>query len=74
VFLEVSDTGSGIPRLELEHVFEPKFTTKRGGLGIGLAVSKKIVEGHRGSITVSSAEGRGTSFVIRLPSGNQTAV
>ncbi|MDP2808510.1 MAG: ATP-binding protein [bacterium] len=43
-------------------------------MGIGLAVSKKIVESHRGSITVSSAEGRGTSFVIRLPSGNQTAV
>lgn len=72
--VSVSDTGSGIPRQELEHVFEPKFTTKRGGLGIGLAVSKKIVEGHRGSIAVSSAEGRGTSFVIRLPSGNQTAV
>ncbi|MDO9391875.1 MAG: ATP-binding protein [bacterium] len=72
--ISISDTGSGISRQALEHVFEPKFTTKRGGLGIGLAVSKKIVEGHRGSIAVSSAEGRGTSFVIRLPSGNQTAV
>jgi signal transduction histidine kinase len=72
--ISISDTGQGIPRQALEHVFEPKFTTKRGGLGIGLAVSKKIVEGHRGSITVSSAEGRGTTFVIRLPSGHQTAV
>jgi hypothetical protein len=72
--LSISDTGQGIPRQSLEHVFEPKFTTKRGGLGIGLAVSKKIVESHRGSITVSSAEGRGTSFVISLPSGDQTAV
>ena len=72
--ISISDTGTGIPRQQLEHVFEPKFTTKRGGLGIGLAVSKKIVEGHRGSISVSSAEGRGTSFVIRLPSGGQTAV
>ncbi|MBI5806548.1 GAF domain-containing protein [candidate division TA06 bacterium] len=71
--ISISDTGSGIPHQALEHVFEPKFTTKRGGLGIGLAVSKKIVESHRGSISVSSAEGRGTSFVIRLPSGQQTA-
>ena len=72
--ISISDTGQGIPRQSLAHVFEPKFTTKRAGLGIGLAVSKKIVESHRGSIMVSSDEGRGTSFVIRLPSGNQTAV
>jgi signal transduction histidine kinase len=72
--ISISDTGQGIPRQSLEHVFEPKFTTKRGGLGIGLAVSKKIVESHRGSITVSSAEGRGTSFVIRLPLENQPSV
>jgi len=69
--ISISDTGPGIKHQDLEHVFEPKFTTKRYGLGIGLAVSKKIVESHRGSITVSSAEGRGTMFEIRLPSGGQ---
>lgn len=71
--ISISDTGQGIPHHELGHIFEPKFTTKRSGLGIGLAVSKKIVESHRGNIKVNSTQGQGTSFVIRLPSGDQAA-
>jgi hypothetical protein len=69
VEVEISDTGPGMTKQVLDHVFEPKFTTKRGGLGIGLAVSKKIVESHRGSIRALSSEGRGTTFIISLPVG-----
>ncbi len=65
--LEISDTGQGIPAAALAHIFEPKFTTKKYGLGIGLAVSKKIVEGHRGTIRVQTRERQGTTFVISIP-------
>jgi signal transduction histidine kinase len=65
----VSDTGQGIPAAALAHIFEPKFTTKKHGLGIGLAVSRKIVEGHRGTIEALSQPGRGTSFRITIPAG-----
>jgi two-component system sensor histidine kinase HydH len=68
VRLDVDDTGPGMPREVLSHVFEPFFTTKEdGGTGLGLAVSRRIIEELRGTITVSSEIGRGTRFTVRLP-------
>lgn len=67
VEVEVSDTGAGIPEENLETVFEPLFTTKAKGIGLGLALCKSHVEAHGGTITVESEEGKGTTFTVRLP-------
>ncbi len=64
IILEVSDNGPGIPASALEKIFHPNFTTKKDGAGIGLAMVKRIVEQHEGSIEVKSAEGKGTTFRI----------
>jgi signal transduction histidine kinase len=65
--VEITDTGHGIPADVLPRVFEPFFTTRPKGTGLGLAVVKRIVEGHRGRVSVSSKPGTATSFVIDLP-------
>jgi len=66
--LIVEDDGCGIPDEVLARIFEPFVTTKEsGGVGLGLAISKGIVDRHRGRIEVDSAVGRGTRFTIRLP-------
>jgi PAS domain S-box-containing protein len=62
----ISDTGSGIPEEIRDRIFEPFFTTKAGGTGIGLAIVKRIVTAHKGSIDVQSVPG-GTVFMVRLP-------
>ncbi|HVP51681.1 MAG TPA: ATP-binding protein [Terriglobales bacterium] len=69
VQLEVQDDGVGIPADILPNLFEPFFTTKeRGhGVGLGLAISKGIVERHRGRIDVDSKPGQGTKFIVTLP-------
>ena len=69
VFAQVtlSDSGPGIPAEVLPRIFEPFFTTRAKGTGLGLAVVKRIVEGHRGRIDVKSVAGEGTRFVIELP-------
>ena len=64
--IEIADTGCGIPPDRLENIFEDFVTTKRRGLGLGLAISKKIVEQLNGSIAVTSAVGRGTTFTLRF--------
>jgi two-component system NtrC family sensor kinase len=73
VELEVQDDGVGIPPDVLPNLFEPFFTTKeRGhGVGLGLAISRGIVERHGGKISVASEPGRGTTFTIRLPLGKR---
>jgi signal transduction histidine kinase len=63
----VADTGSGIVNADLSRVFDPYFTTKRGGTGLGLPIAKNIVDGLGGSISVASAAGRGTEIRIDLP-------
>lgn len=63
----ISDTGPGIPRQLREKIFNPFFTTKKRGTGLGLSVSYGIVQAHEGSIDVDSAPDQGTSFRIRLP-------
>jgi signal transduction histidine kinase len=67
VTIVVSDTGAGIEAANLSHVFDPYFTTKRGGTGLGLPIAKNIVEGLGGTLTVTSAPGRGTEMRIDLP-------
>ena len=65
--IEVADTGCGIPSERLDTIFEDFATTKRRGLGLGLAISKKIVEQLGGTITVASEVGLGTTFTLRFP-------
>jgi signal transduction histidine kinase len=67
VEVTVEDTGSGIPADKLSGIFEDFVTTKRRGLGLGLAISKRIVEQLDGTITVESEVGRGTKFTLRFP-------
>src|SRR5262249_24008891 len=63
----VSDNGIGMDTAIREHVFEPFFTQKLRGVGLGLTVTKRIVKAHRGKIHVMSEPGEGTSFMITLP-------
>jgi signal transduction histidine kinase len=65
--VRVRDNGTGIPADKLDRIFNPFFTTKDKGTGLGMAISKKIVEAHEGSINVVSEEGRGAEFVVTLP-------
>ena len=65
--LEVRDRGTGIPAENLERIFEPDFTTKGDGMGLGLAIVQGIVAGHGGALRVRSEPGLGTAFTIELP-------
>jgi len=67
VKVEISDTGQGIEKNNLEKLFEPFFSTKVKGVGLGLAISKEIIENHCGEIEVESKVGKGTNFTISLP-------
>ncbi|HLM57834.1 MAG TPA: ATP-binding protein [Pyrinomonadaceae bacterium] len=65
--VSVSDTGRGIEPEHLPKIFEPYFSTKETGTGLGLAIVKKAVDEHRGSISVESRPGAGTTFTVELP-------
>jgi signal transduction histidine kinase len=67
VRIEVSDTGKGLTPEECSRLFTPYYTTKQLGTGLGLAIVQSIVSDHQGTISVSSEEGRGTTFRIDLP-------
>ena len=67
VTISVSDNGEGIAESDTAKIFEPKFTTKNSGMGLGLAMVKKIVETYNGSITVNSSLNEGATFLVRLP-------
>jgi signal transduction histidine kinase len=69
VQIEIRDTGVGIPEENLEQIFDPFFTSKDEGSGLGLAVSHQIVQEHGGFVTVDSTVGKGTSFFVHLPIG-----
>jgi signal transduction histidine kinase len=73
--LAVSDTGRGMSRNNLEQIFEPFFSTKerKGGTGLGIPIAEDIVRSHRGAIEVRSAEGRGTTVLLRWPVAVQGA-
>ncbi|HEX3707620.1 MAG TPA: ATP-binding protein [Mycobacteriales bacterium] len=74
VRISVTDTGSGMDEETLGQLFEPFFTRKTKGIGLGLSVTKRIVETHRGTISVDSAVGRGTTFTIELPAARVEVV
>jgi two-component system NtrC family sensor kinase len=65
--VEITDSGCGIPPRDMRKIFEPFFSTKAKGTGLGLAVSYKIVQRHRGQILVSSEPGKATRFIIEIP-------
>jgi len=66
-YLSVSDDGEGIAKDELDKVFEPYYSTKKLGIGLGLAITKRFVEEHGGTISAASEIGKGTTMTIRLP-------
>ncbi|MBU4425705.1 MAG: hypothetical protein KKB35_03120 [Proteobacteria bacterium] len=65
--LSITDTGCGIFRENMKNIFEPLFTTKARGIGLGLSVSKSLVDANGGSIKVESEEGKGSTFTLILP-------
>jgi two-component system NtrC family sensor kinase len=66
--VKITDTGCGIPEENLQKIFDPFFSTKGSqGTGLGLSVSYGIIENHGGQIEVSSMQGEGTTFILRLP-------
>jgi signal transduction histidine kinase len=67
VQIEIRDTGVGIPEENLEHIFDPFFTSKDEGSGLGLSISHQIVQEHAGYMAVESTLGAGTSFLVNLP-------
>jgi signal transduction histidine kinase len=65
--IEIRDNGPGIPETLRDKIFQPFFTTKEDGTGLGLSIATRIIEEHRGRLSVDSDEGRGTAFTIILP-------
>jgi len=64
--ISISDNGAGIPELDRERLFEPNFTTKSSGMGLGLAITKSILENYGGEISFQSTAGE-TTFFVDLP-------
>ena len=69
VRVAVRDNGPGLTPQQQKKIFEPFYTTKIRGIGLGMAIVKRIVEAHGGQITVAPARGRGTEALITLPRG-----
>ena len=67
VEVSISDTGVGIIEGDLSRIFTPYFSKKKGGTGLGMSIVKRIVDGHKGNINISSKVGKGTRVIIRLP-------
>ncbi|MFQ5714407.1 MAG: ATP-binding protein [Candidatus Scalinduaceae bacterium] len=71
--IEITDSGCGIPEKAIKKIFDPLFTTKPKGIGMGLAVCHGIIEKHHGTINMKSQEGIGTSILIKLPLDDKSA-
>ncbi len=67
IMFNVEDNGPGIPQNQLSRIFEPFYTTKESGTGLGLYITKQLVEKNKGKISVKSEEGKGTTFTLRFP-------
>ena len=67
VALDLIDTGSGVDDNTILHIFEPFYSTKEGGSGLGLPTARKIIEAHGGRISIQSELGRGTKFTLQFP-------
>ena len=74
VFVSVEDNGAGIGKKAMEHLFDPFFSTKESGMGMGLAISQTIMTNHHGKIRADSWPGRGSTFVIELPPSVEAVV
>lgn len=74
VYVTVRDNGCGISRNAMEHLFDPFFSTKESGMGMGLAISQTIISNHHGKIQAESMPGRGTSFTIELPPSAEATI
>jgi signal transduction histidine kinase len=70
MIIQVKDDGGGIPEDVIQKIFIPFFTTKNKGTGLGLSIVNRIIQNHRGSITVNN-EGKGACFTIKLPKGKE---
>jgi signal transduction histidine kinase len=67
VLITVADNGIGIQRTDTDRIFEPKFTTKTSGMGLGLGIIKNIIENYKGTITFETQLGVGTTFTVSFP-------
>jgi signal transduction histidine kinase len=67
VWVSVIDTGGGIPQEQINRIFEPFYTTKKKGSGLGLMIVQRIVRAHNGRIELESNVGKGTTFRVWLP-------
>lgn len=67
LYVSFTDTGCGISKENIGKIFQPLFTTKRGGIGLGMAISKSYVEANGGKIALESEDGKGTTFTVSLP-------
>ena len=72
VFVEVSDTGAGLSTEDFDRLFQPFFTRKPNGLGLGLSISRSIIEAHSGELTARRNTGRGMTFLFTLPIARKT--
>ena len=68
VRVRIADTGEGIDTACLDRIFDPFFSTREGGTGLGLSLTQQIVAEHGGNIACESSPGQGTCFVVELPS------
>jgi two-component system, LuxR family, sensor kinase FixL len=73
IVVEISDTGPGIDPSTASNLFTAFYTTKTGGMGMGLSICRSIIESHCGKITVTSELGQGATFVVRLPMKEESA-
>ena len=69
VEVSIADTGKGIPKEKIKYLFDPFFTSKTSGPGLGLTLALRIIQEHRGTLSVESEPGKGTVFTVRLPAG-----
>lgn len=74
VLIIFQDTGQGITSKEVQQIFNPFFTTKDSGTGLGLPITHKVITEHHGQIDVESMKGQGTRFTIQLPIDDQISV
>jgi signal transduction histidine kinase len=70
-YISVADTGEGVEHEEIVKIFEPYYSTKKFGIGIGLAITKRFIEEHGGSIGIESERGKGTTIKIRIPADHE---
>lgn len=71
ISIDIIDTGNGIPSDRIDKLFDLFYSTKKNGTGLGLSIARKIINMHKGRIQVESQEGKGTTFSILLPIGDQ---